>query len=238
MAINALMLSASRVDNTDYLEHALPYIDAMYKSCKGHWLFIPFAGVTMSYDAYLDKVQAALKPLNITISGIHQHPDPIKAIEQANGVMVGGGNTFELLNQLYRQQLIEPLKGRIEAGMGYIGWSAGSNITGLSIRTTNDMPIVEPHSFDALAILPFQLNPHYSNYHPPGHNGETRAERLQEFCSLNPETAVVGIQEGSALWRKDNQLTLVGNKQAFFFKGDVHQQTIAVDCDLSHLLAD
>ena len=123
----------------------------------------------------------------------------------------------------------------MQDGVPYIGWSAGSNICGNSIRTTNDMPIIQPQSFDALQLVPFQLNPHYSDYQPPGHNGETRAERLAEFTTLNPTLPVVGLREGSALKRERDYLTLVGEADGLVFTG-TEQQEIALGQDISYLL--
>ena len=235
MSINALLLSSSREGSTPYLSHAIPLIKPMTETPK-KWVFIPYAGVSFSYDKYLELIAAALAELNIEISSIHQHKDPKIALQNAEGVMVGGGNTFHLLHELYRYDLVSLIKERVNEGMPYIGWSAGSNITGKSIRTTNDMPIIEPASFTALNILPFQLNPHYTNYQAPGHNGETRAQRLLEFTKVDPHTPVVGIQEGSALLRQGDKLSLLGDKEAFLFSGEQQEIAIPVNSDLSHML--
>ncbi|RLV58014.1 dipeptidase PepE [Parashewanella curva] len=192
--------------------------------------------VSINYDTYTDIVVAALEELNIEVSSIHNHADPKKAIEQADGIKVGGGNTFHLLNELYRLDILQLIKDKVNQGKPYIGWSAGSNITGLSIRTTNDMPIVEPPSFNALGLVPFQLNPHYTNYQAPGHNGETRAQRLLEFTMVDPHTPVVGIAEGTALFRQSDKLSLLGDKEAYLFCGDQQEIAIPVGSDLSHLL--
>ena len=237
MTINALMLSASRVGDTPYLAHAIPLITPLVNA-EQNWIFIPYAGVSVSYDDYLVKVQAGLKPLNITIRSIHEFRDPQQALRNADGIFVGGGNTFHLLTELYRYDLVTLINELVMQGKPYVGWSAGSNITGLSIRTTNDMPIVEPPSFAALALLPFQLNPHYTNYQAPGHNGETRAQRLLEFTIANPTTPVIAIQEGSALWRQGNTLSLVGDKVAYLFHGKQQEVEIAIGSDLSAYLAD
>lgn len=235
MTINALMLSASRVGDSAYLTHTVELIRPLTKPGQ-HWVFIPYAGVSVSYDEYLTKVKTALAPLPISISSIHQFADPKQAIENADGVLVGGGNTFQLLNELYRYDLVHLIREKVQNGMPYVGWSAGSNITGTSIRTTNDMPIVEPPSFTALGILPFQLNPHYTNYQLPGHNGETRAQRLLEFTIVDPLTPVIGIQEGSALWRQGETLTLIGDQIAYLFHGKQQEVEIAANSDLSDYL--
>lgn len=235
MTINALLLSSSRVGDTPYLAHAIPFIKPLTTQAQ-KWIFIPYAGVSMSYDNYLASVVMGLAELNLDISGIHQHPDPCQAIKDADGILIGGGNTFHLLHELYRYNLINLIREKVAQGTPYVGWSAGANVSGASIKTTNDMPIIEPPSFDALKIVPFQLNPHYSNYRTPGHNGETRAQRLLEFTKVEPLTPVIGIAEGSALWRRDNTLVLLGENPAYLFCGEQQEMLIPIGSDLSHLL--
>jgi dipeptidase E len=210
-----LMLSSSRVGNEEYLQHAIPMLNEHLKGIK-QLLFIPFAGVSISWDDYTNKVQNALPAYHV--KGIHQFPNAYHALESAQAIVVGGGNTFSLLNQLYQQDLLGTVKNLVNNGTPYVGWSAGSNICGNSIRTTNDMPIVQPPSFDGLNLVPFQLNPHYSDYQPPGHNGETRAQRIEEFCVLNPEMPVIGIREGSALQLQGVSLVLKGDLQGVVFE--------------------
>lgn len=212
-----LMLSSSRMGNEEYLEHAKTLIMS-HLDGQREVLFIPFAGVTLDWDDYVKKVSDALPELSIT--GIHRHDDPLTALQEASAVLVGGGNTFNLLTELYRQDLLVPLQERAAQGMSYIGWSAGSNICGNSIRTTNDMPIIEPPSFAALNVVPCQLNPHYTDYQPPNHNGETRDDRLFEFTRLNPDIPVLAIREGTALQLSKGSLTLLGELEGFCFKGD------------------
>lgn len=215
------MLSSSRMGDEAYLEHALPMIHshlAELNSAEKPVVFIPYAGVTMSYDAYTEKVSSALNDLNI--KGIHEFDDPKQAVEQAGAIMVGGGNTFRLLEQLYQQDLLSKIQQQVNLGLPYIGWSAGSNICGLSIRTTNDMPIIEPPSFNSFGFVNCQLNPHYTDYQPPNHNGETRDQRLAEFTTLNPQTPVIAIREGTALIKKGDDLTLSGTLGGFVFIGN------------------
>lgn len=235
MTTNALLLSASREGNTPYLSHALPFIAPLCEKAK-RWVFIPYAGVGMSYDEYLAKVKDALASLPITIQGVHECGDPRQAIKEADGIFVGGGNTFHLLNELYRYDLVNLIKEQVSEGKPYVGWSAGSNIAGQSIRTTNDMPIIEPPSFTAIGLVPFQVNPHYTDYQAPGHNGETRAQRIFEFTKVDPITPVIGIQEGSALKLENGKLTLIGNKPGYLFHGDIQAQSIEANCDLSRFL--
>ncbi|GFD87794.1 peptidase E [Tenacibaculum sp. KUL152] len=214
MTAHVLMLSSSRQGSEPYLEHARALIFAHLGDIRD-LLFVPYAAVTQSYDAYVDAVATALPECKVT--GLHSVDDPVAAINNAkqNGqaIVVGGGNTFHLLSTLYANALIVPMKHAIADGTPYIGWSAGSNICGQSIRTTNDMPIIEPPSFDALDIVPFQINPHYTDYQPPGHNGETRDQRLAEFTALNPTTPVVAIREGTALKLSESTLTFEDGRE-------------------------
>jgi dipeptidase E len=227
-----LMLSSSRVGNEDYLQHATQMFSQHLPDIQ-ELLFIPFAGVTVSWDDYTTKVQHALP--NYQIKGIHQFSNAHQALENAQAVIVGGGNTFNLLNQLYQQDLIDTVKSQVNKGTPYVGWSAGSNICGNSIRTSNDMAIIQPPSFDALNFVPLQLNPHYTSYQPPGHNGETRAQRIQEFCVLNPEMPVIGICEGSALLLQESTLVLKGEFDGVVFEGAT-QRVIKPEEDLSGYL--
>jgi dipeptidase E len=230
--MNVLMLSSSRVANEDYLQYAIPMLNQHLPNIK-ELLFIPFAGVSVSWDDYTTKVQHALP--RYQVKGIHQYSNAHQALENAQAILVGGGNTFNLLNELYHQDLLGKIKSQVNKGTPYVGWSAGSNICGNSIRTTNDMPIVQPPSFAALNLVPFQLNPHYTDYQAPGHNGETRAQRIQEFCILNPEMPVIGIREGGALLLQGNSLVLKGVMNGVIFEGG-SQRVIQQYQDLSGYL--
>lgn len=220
MNVKVLMLSSSRVGTENYLQHAIPMLNQHLQGIK-ELVFIPFAGVSISWDDYTAKVQDALPHYNV--KGIQQFANPFQALENAHAILVGGGNTFNLLNELYQQELLKAVKNTVEQGTPYVGWSAGSNICGNSIRTTNDMPIVQPPSFEALNFVPFQLNPHYTDYQPPGHNGETRAQRIEEFCILNPKMPVIGIQEGSALLLQNESLVLKGELDGVVFEGETQK---------------
>lgn len=228
-----LMLSSSRAGNEDYLQSAKHHITKFLNNITDV-VFIPFAGVTVSWDDYTDKVQQALPKL--TITGIHQTSDPLTAINSAEAILVGGGNTFNLLNELQLRGLDTVIKATVSMGCPYIGWSAGSNICGQSIKTTNDMPIVEPQSFSALNVVPFQLNPHYTDFNPEGFNGETRDQRIAEFSVLNPATPVVGIKEGSALLLDNGQLSLIGEHDAVIFQGN-HKKSVSDTKTLTQLMA-
>ena len=213
-----LLLSSSRAGNSAYLAPNLALIQQHLSGVK-KVLFIPYAAVSISYDAYQQMVQQAFDAIGIEVDSIHLHQNPQLAVAQAQAIVVGGGNTFVLLQQLYQQDLIDDISKRVADGVPYLGWSAGSNIAGLSIRTTNDMPVVEPRSFSALNLLPFQLNPHYSDYKPEGFHGETRDMRLNEFMLLNPTTPVLALPEGTALLRQGDELSYQGNVDGYLFMG-------------------
>jgi dipeptidase E len=224
-----LMLSSSRQNDGPYLHHTKSMMQE-YLIGVTDVLFIPFAGVTMSWNDYTAKVQEALPFINVT--GIHQYANAHDAIESAQAVLVGGGNTFNLLNELYNQGLMQAIQQRVIMGMPYIGWSAGSNLCGLSIKTSNDMPIIQPLSFDTFGFINAQLNPHYTDYVAPDFNGETRDQRIAEFCTLYPEVPVIGIREGSALLREGKKLTLLGQLDAVIFTGK-QRKIIPTGSDLS-----
>jgi len=222
MSKNLLLLSSSKFADSGYLTHALPFIQTFLSKVEpikpdGPLIFIPFAGVSVEYDDYEKMVQTAFAEIGSEIKSIHHFKDKQSAIKNASGIVVGGGNTFALLDALYQNELIGPIQQLINNGTPYIGWSAGSNIAAPSIKTTNDMPIVEPASFDAFGFLPFQINPHYIEGNPPGHNGETRQQRLEEFLIKNPSSKIVAIPEGSAIQLQNQHLQFIGPKSGFLF---------------------
>ena len=220
MSKNLLLLSSSRVGNTGYLEHALPIISNFLQSSEytgKPLIFVPFAGVAVGFDNYESTVKQAFQSIGIEINSLHHAEDKAKAIRGSGGVVIGGGNTFALLNSLYQFDILEVIKEAVNSGIPYIGWSAGSNISAPTIRTTNDMPIIEPPSFNALNFLNWQINPHYIDGNPPGHNGETRKQRLEEFLVLNSDKKVIGIPEGTALQLTNEELSYIGDKTGFTF---------------------
>ncbi|MBO9329222.1 dipeptidase PepE [Achromobacter xylosoxidans] len=218
--MNLLLLSNSSSD-AGYLVHALPAIRELIAALPpgAPAVFVPFAGVTRNWDDYTALVVSALADTGLNIQGLHRAEDPVAALEGAAVIIVGGGNTFNLLGQLRRQGLLGVVARRVRQGAAYLGWSAGSNLSCPTICTTNDMPITDPQGFDALGLLPFQINPHYTNAHPPGHRGETRAQRLAEFCTLNPAMPVLGLPEGSGLRVSGGEMTLIGPHEAPLFLG-------------------
>lgn len=215
--MNVLLLSSSKAGNGSYLASAKADIYEQLKS-KNHIIFIPYAGVSVSHDDYAAKVREALPDLQI--SSLHEYEVPLAAIHKADAVLVGGGNTFNLLHTLYRFDLVGVLKERVlENQISYIGWSAGSNVAGASIRTTNDMPIVEPPTFNGINLVDFQINPHFTDFKPDGHNGETRTERLEEFMVLNPDTPILALPEGTGFQISNGNWKITGSETCYVFKG-------------------
>ena len=214
--MRALLLSNSTSPGHPYLALARDWIAEAVGDAR-RVAFVPYAAVTFSYDEYVRRVREGLDGLGLEIEGVHTADDPVRAVAEAEAVFVGGGNTFHLLREMHRLGLVAAIRETVGAGAPYVGWSAGANVAAPTIRTTNDMPIVEPPSFDALGLIGFQINPHYTDAHPPGHQGETRAQRLAEFVAANPAVPVVGLPEGTALRFVGADVSLLGAERAVLF---------------------
>ncbi len=205
-----LLLSNSSDAAGNYLHHQRAAIREIVGDRVRTVLFVPFAGVTISWDAYAERTAAAFASMGYQLASVHTAVSPAAAVRDAEVIAVGGGNTFHLLRALYAADLLAPIRERVAAGVPYIGWSAGSVVACATMRTTNDMPIVVPPSLDALALVPFQINAHYTDVHPAGFRGETRAQRLAEFVTANPGVPVIGLPEGTLLRVRDNDVRLLG----------------------------
>jgi len=213
--MRVLLISSSVCHPTGYLDHAEPEIRDFLGPVR-RVLFFPWA--LRDLDAYAAKVRERLGRMDFDVDSAHEAPDPVQAVEDAEAVFVGGGNTFRLLKTMYELDLLVPLRRRVREGMPYIGSSAGSNVAGATIRSTNDMPIVEPPSLSALGIVPFCLNPHYLDPDPTStHKGETREKRIAQFHEENEE-AVVGLREGAMLRIEGGTVSLRGNARARLFR--------------------
>ncbi len=231
-----LLISNSTNAGEEYLDYPKHNIKDFLGEKPLKALFIPYAGVTFSFNYYEAKVANRFKEIGHEVVSIHQSSDPVKAVEEAEAIVVGGGNTWQLLKMTQDNGLIEPIRKKVINGTPYIGWSAGSNMACPTLRTTNDMPIIEPDSFNAFSLISFQINPHYLDANPDGHAGETREQRIMEFLEINPNIHVVGLREGCMLHLEDNKLELIGTRgMRIFRKGDSPYEVNAGD-DLSFLL--
>lgn len=210
-----LLLSNSTMPGQPYLDWPKPLIKKMLTG-KSSVLFIPYAAVSFSYDRYEEMVQGALGAFT-KVTSIHHFDDPLEAVKDAEAILVGGGNTFHLLRALYRNDLMNGIRMQVKQGVPYIGWSAGSNVACQSIRTTNDMPIVEPPSFDALQLVPIQINPHYTEQTLEGHGGESRLQRLEEYAAIN-DVPVLCLPEGCALKLNGEQYKLISSEPCKLIK--------------------
>ncbi|HEY0376211.1 MAG TPA: dipeptidase PepE [Pyrinomonadaceae bacterium] len=214
-----LLLSNSINYGGEFLAHAVGDIRDFLGPAVRRVLFVPFAGVTRSFDEYAATVRARFEEMGYGLDSLHEAARPVEAVAGAEAIAVGGGNTFHLLRGMYEAGLIEAVRARVETGTPYMGWSAGSNVACPTIRTTNDMPIVEPQSFDALSLVPFQINPHYTDETLANHSGETRGQRIAEFLKANPGMTVVGLREGCALRIEGGEVRLLGKTSARVFAG-------------------
>jgi dipeptidase E len=212
-----LLISNSTRHGERYLDHCAGAIQSLLGASLKRVLFVPYA--IHDYGAYAATVRSRFEAMGFGVDAVHDAKGgPLAAVEQAQAIFIGGGNTFRLIDALWRHDLIEPIRRRVTAGMPYIGTSAGANVACPSIRTTNDMPIVQPPSFSALGLVPFQINPHYQDPIPGStHMGETREQRIAEFHEEN-QPAVVGLREGAWLHIEGDTMTLEGQADARVFR--------------------
>ena len=226
MKQNLLLISNSTMRGEAYLGWCK---DMIADFCKRHdvkrVLFVPYAGVSLA--------EGGLK-----LTSTHHYADPVKAVYEAQCVAVGGGNTFHLVKELHRLGLMQAISRRAKNGMPYMGWSAGSNVAGPTLCTTNDMPIVEPSSFECMGLVPFQINPHYTDFFDPKHGGETRDDRLKEYIMVNPYATVAAIREATALLLEDGKLSLIGkpNKMKVFKTNMANTKEYGLNDDINFLM--
>ena len=232
-----LLISNSTNPGEAFLTYPLPFIKEFLGGKSKNAIFIPFAAVSFSYDEFEAKVKERFGEIGINISSIHHSSDPIGTIEDADCIVVGGGNTFHLLATMYDKRIMEVIKRKVNNGVPFIGWSAGSNVACPTICTTNDMPIIQPNSFQALSLIPFQINPHYLDAHPSGHAGETREQRIMEFIEVNKNIHVAGLREGCMLKIENNSILLIGNRTLRVFKYGQETREFGNNDDLNFLLA-
>ncbi|OFX82754.1 MAG: dipeptidase E [Bacteroidetes bacterium GWF2_33_16] len=232
-----LLISNSTNPGEEYLDYPKNNIRDFLGPNIKKVLFIPYAAVTFSFDEYQQKVQERFAEIGYEVDSIHHYPFQGKkqAIKDAEAIVIGGGNTFQLLKLIQQQDLIETIRYEALKGKPFVGWSAGSNVACPTICTTNDMPIVEPESFHATNLVRFQINPHYLDANPEGHAGETREQRIQEFLVANPYIYVVGLREGTMLKIEDAQIKLIGPRKARIFKAGMEPRELGSDDDFDFL---
>lgn len=229
---NLLIASTSTLYGGSYLDYLKDALSALFSETN-EVVFIPFARPGgISHDEYTSKASEVFKKINKKLIGIHEFENPLEALQQAKGVFTGGGNTFVLVNELYKYSLMQPLREAIFKGLPYLGTSAGSNICGVSMQTTNDMPIVYPPSFKTLGVIPFNINPHYLDPVAGNkHMGETRETRIKEFHSQNT-VPVIGLREGSWLRVQGDSIKLHGDLTARVFEQEKEPYEIKTGSDL------
>ena len=239
-----LLISNSTNPGEPYLSWPLPFIqEFIRRNALNKVLFVPYAGVNLSnesidasYDVYEQRVSNVFGGFGCALESVHRTGDPVKAVEEAECVVIGGGNTFHLVAMMHRTGIMQAIGKRAETGMPYMGWSAGANVACPSLRTTNDMPIIMPESFDCLNLVPFQINPHYLDANPQGHGGETRQQRIEEFLAINRNITVVGLRESSLIEVDDLRLTLKGYRSMRLFRHQAVPQEIEQGTDVSWLM--
>ncbi|MBN2614322.1 MAG: dipeptidase PepE [Bacteroidales bacterium] len=242
--MNLLLISNSTMAGEEYLLWPRKHIENFLRQHNlSEVCFVPFAGISLSsksmkdsYDVYAERVGAVFHSLGAKLVSVHTTNDPVQRVKDAQAVVVGGGNTFHLVYQLQTLGLMDVIREKVKSGTPYIGWSAGSNIACPSLMTTNDMPIIEPLSFQTLGLIPFQMNPHYLDANPAGHGGETRQQRIEEFLIVNQKTKVAGLREGCLLWMQEEQFKIIGSKPLRVFEYNKEPYEIEPGSDVSFLL--
>jgi dipeptidase E len=231
-----LLISNSTNPGEPYLDYPKYNIREFLGQKPVKALFIPYAAVTFSFDQYESKVAERFREIGHDIVSVHHFTDPVAAITKAPAIVVGGGNTWKLLKMIRDNNLIDIVRKKVLSGTPYIGWSAGSNVACPTIKTTNDMPVVEPDSFGAFNLIPFQINPHYLDANPAGHAGETREQRIEEFIEANPGIFVAGLREGCMLIREGEKIRLTGTRNVRIFTKGISPIEMGPSDDLSFLL--
>tara|TARA_R110001583_G_scaffold412_2_gene3787 strand:- start:30239 stop:30946 length:708 start_codon:yes stop_codon:yes gene_type:complete len=231
-----IIASTSTVHGRAYLEYILPQLKDLFKGVQ-EVLFIPYARPSgLTHEEYTNKANEGFEKINIKLKGIHEYKNPIDAVNNAKGIFTGGGNTFLLLKQLYDAKLISTIKNVVENGTPYFGTSAGSNITGLTIQNTNDMPIIYPPSFNSLGLINFNINPHYLDPDTSStHMGETRETRINEYHTIH-KTPVLGLREGSWLHVEGKKVILKGTLNARLFQQNKPAIEFPSETDFSYLM--
>lgn len=231
-----LLISNSTMPGQAYLDYPKYEIQKFLGNEPVTALFIPYAAVTFSYDEYVAKVNERFSEIGHKVVGIHTFTNPVRAVQNASAIIVGGGNTWQLARKLNENHLMAVIRDKVLAGTPYIGWSAGANVACPTLRTTNDMPIVDPKGFYCMNLVHFQINPHYLDTNPEGHGGETREQRIQEFIEINPDCYVAGLREGTMFKLENQKLELIGNRKCRIFKKGAEPRELSPGDDFNFLL--
>ncbi len=242
--MNLLLISNSTMAGEPYLGWSMPHILAFFRQRKVRKVcFIPYAGVHLhpeslqkSYDTYTERVASEFQKAAILTESVHQTMHPVQMALEADAFVVGGGNTFHLVAELHTTGLMTVIREKALSGTPFAGWSAGANVACPTLMTTNDMPIVEPASFDTLGLVPFQINPHYLDANPSGHGGETRQQRIEEYLAVNRTKTVAGLREGCFLKLEENRLTLHGGKSLRLFRWGKAPEELPAGSDVTFLM--
>jgi len=234
-----LLLSNSTNQGEEYLGWPREILSRFIKknnirSC----LFVPYAGVTVTWDDYASRVQEVFSTWGCKVQSVHTVNDPVLSVSKAECIVVGGGNTFRLVQMMHETGIMAAIREKALAGTPFIGWSAGSNVACPTLCTTNDMPVIQPSSFKTLNLIPFQINPHYLDANPEGHGGETREQRINEFQALNTDVLVVGLREATALYVDGNNMNLLGNRPMRLFVAGKEPVEFQPGNEVSFLLKD
>ena len=233
-----LLISNSTNAGEEYLSWPMPNILKFIGTAKVNILFIPYAGITVSFDNYTERVNKRFLEIGHKVNSIHSFENPLQAVRDADIIVTGGGNTWQLLHLLQKSKLLPLIREKVLSGTPYIGWSAGSNICCPTIMTTNDMPVVQPEGFYSLNLVPFQINPHYLDANPEGHAGETREDRIREFIFVNRDVYVAGLREGTMLLVENNKIRLIGKRKVRIFRYGINIRELSENDDLNFLLND
>ena len=233
--MNLLLISNSTNAGEAYLKYPIAEIAKTLEGVS-EVVFVPYAAVSFSYDEYERKVQDRFNEIGVKVNSVHKALNKRSCVEEAQAIVIGGGNTFALLKKMQEEDLLDAIFNRVNSGAPYIGWSAGSNVTCPTICTTNDMPIVQPESFRAIGLVPFQINPHYLDANPEGHAGETREQRIMEYLAANRSRYVVGLREGCMLRINDEGIELIGSRPMRIFHREQETYEVQPGDDISFLM--